>query len=298
MSKTKPTTAQAASKRTDPLDRDGDGHPGGSLPGNQTAPYAEGEQPGETQNSDAPLRTYAFALRQFETTEVPDADRIAELRRRAVAVFGEDTTDIQTRFGDLVIATCANQPGEPSREPLVVAAGDDHVRPETLLEAAQELAIDYWGHTDYDVQMEGDRAVARRHEPAEEPDPADTFTAEEIAAGKTPVIEAEGEQVATAADATATAELARVDLDTAPGDQPRTVAVNVEQLRLLAQNKWLYKSEHGFGAASGAPFVDQATVDVWIEAGLCTWSETAGNHGGVRITHEGRRVLGVAQRAA
>lgn len=211
MTKTKPATAQAASKRTDPLDRDGDGHPGGSLPGNQTAPYAEGEQP------DAAVQELAEQL---------DLD-----------------------------------PALDGAEP----------------EAAKPIE---------EPEQDG------------QPEPGDTFTPEEIAAGKTPVIEAEGEQVATAADATATAELARVDLDTAPGDQPRTVAVNVEQLRLLAQNKWLYKSDQGFGAASGAPFVDQATVDVWIDAGLCTWSATAGNHGGVRITHEGRRVLGVAQRAA
>lgn len=35
-------TKKAQSKRTDPLDRDGDGAKGGSLPDNQTAPYAQG----------------------------------------------------------------------------------------------------------------------------------------------------------------------------------------------------------------------------------------------------------------
>ena len=37
--------------RTHPLDRDGDGKPGGSLPGNQTAPMAEDTPPAEDEDT-------------------------------------------------------------------------------------------------------------------------------------------------------------------------------------------------------------------------------------------------------
>jgi hypothetical protein len=40
------------SKRTHPLDRDGDGKPGGSLPGNATAPFAGATDPAADQATD------------------------------------------------------------------------------------------------------------------------------------------------------------------------------------------------------------------------------------------------------
>lgn len=231
-----------ASKRTDPLDRDGDGRPGGSLPGNETAPYAEGAAP----------PTEGDELADVRTTPGDSPEKLEAIEREtdeANAAGGADTPPTDT------------PPAEDQGD------GDDADQPPLF-------------------------------DTPDEDGPAGTFTAEEIAAGQTPVIEAEGEQVATAADTAPTEDLTSVQLDTAPGDQPRTVAVRTEQLRLLAQNRWLYRSEHGYGAPSGPPYVDQSTIDVWIEAGLCEFSPTAGNDGGVRITHEGRRVLGVAQRAA
>lgn len=232
------TKTRTTSRRTDPLDRDGDGHPGGSLPGNETAPFA------------ADVDDLADA----RTTPGGDEAKLAAIEREVDEAKAEAAQ----------AATSEEEPGkaeDANEEQLPLLEPDDQVG-----------ASEDDGH-------------------------ADTFTPEEIASGQTPVIEAEGEQVATAADTAPAETLARVDLDTPPGDQPRTVAVRVDQLRLLVQNRWLYRCEHGYGAASGPPYVDQATIDVWIEAGLCVYSATAGNSGGVRVTHEGRRAL-VAQRAA
>lgn len=185
--------------RTRPLDRDGDGRDGGSLPGNRTAPLAEG---GNT------------AL-----------DAIAE--------------------------------AEPD---LVEAARADHDQAGESLEAGQD----------------------------DEPDRSDTFTPEEVAAGRTPVIEQEGEATTTAADAATVIDeadpLVTVDTETAP------IAVRLSELNVLISSRRLYKTPEGYSATYSAPYIDAATVEGWVKAGLAQEVPTAGNTGGVRVTAEARSV--------
>ncbi|MGR6533105.1 hypothetical protein [Brevundimonas sp. RM1] len=201
--------------RTRPLDRDGDGRDGGSLTGNQTAPFAGAQ------------------------VDVVSVDEAASLPL-------DDLADARTTPGD---------------------------SPEKL-EA---------------IEREVDEANAAARASAE-PEPSDTFTAEEIAAGQTPVIQAEGEGAVTAAEVAteipSNDPLVQVETETAP------IAVRARELRLLVESRRLYKSAEGYSATYGAPYVDQATVDGWIQAGLAEDVPTAGICGGIKPTHEARRHLG------
>ncbi len=182
------------SKRTHPLDRDGDGEPGGSLPGNQTAPMA-------TQD-------------------------------------GGDALD-------------------------------------AIAEAEPDLA---------------DAATA------DDQDEADTFDAEQVAAaapaGEGAVMAEEGETIVDPAAATAPVDLVAVD------DGERQVAVRLRDLRILLSARRLYKSDQGYSASFGAPYIDQATVDALIIAGLAEAVPSAGNQGGVRATAKARQALADAQEAS
>lgn len=120
----------------------------------------------------------------------------------------------------------------------------------------------------------------------------DTFDAEQVAAsqagaGEGAVIQEEGETVAdpaTAAVPLADA-LVTVQTDTAP------VAVRIRELRILTDSRRLYKSEQGYSASYGAPFIDQSTVAAWVKAGLAEYVPSAGREGGVRCTHAARAAL-------
>lgn len=120
-------------------------------------------------------------------------------------------------------------------------------------------------------------------------DSDDTFTAEEIAAGRTPVVEQEGEAATSAADAATTIgdddPLVTVQTETAP------IAVRLRELQVLIGARRLYKSDQGYSATYSAPFVDEATVKGWIKAGLALDVPSAGNQGGVRVTAEARSVV-------
>ncbi|MBU1522089.1 MAG: hypothetical protein KJ728_11790 [Alphaproteobacteria bacterium] len=194
------------SKRTHPLDRDGDGELGGSLQGNQTAPMADGEQPADPANP------------------IPGATV-------------QPSAHVQSEDAEFV-------------EPADAATADDQ-------------------------------------------DDDDTFDAEQVeaaaTAGEGAVMAEEGETVADAADATAPAELIAVD------DGERQVAVRVRELRILLGARRLYKSAEGYSASFGAPFIDQATVDAWLAAGLADAVPSAGNQGGVRATAKARQALAEAQ---
>lgn len=302
------TRKSANTARTNPPDRDGDGRPGGSLPGNETIDAAKGPAPTERDagpgdpnrpddgppNSDstppAAGRTFAIVARLF-AREAPASEVEAEVKRRAEAIWGADGFAVETRFGDLVIAREAVRDEPVSTEPLWISEGDDGVDPAVLLEAAQELAIDYWGTAEYDVAIEDGVAVARLHDGAQpwpEPDPSDTFTPEEVAAGRTPVIEQEGEATATAADAAVVIDeadpLVTVDTETAP------IAVRLSELNVLISSRRLYKTPEGYSATYSAPYIDAATVERWVRAGLALEIPTAGNIGGVRVTAEARSV--------
>ncbi|MFC5374759.1 hypothetical protein ACFPIF_19540 [Brevundimonas faecalis] len=215
-----------APNRTRPLDRDGDGADGGSLPGNQTAPLAGAHVEGVWVD---------------EAEQIP-LDELAAFR----------TT-----------------PGDSAEK----------------LEA---------------IEREVDEANAAARAAAE-PDPSDTFTAEEIAAGRTPVIQAEGDAAVTAAEIATEIQpndpLVQIETEAAP------IAVRERELRLLVENRRLYKSampDGGWGYSSnyGAPYVDEATVLAWIAAGLAEDVPSAGNIGGVKPTDLARRQLSVIRQGA
>lgn len=176
-------------QRTHPLDRDGDGAPGGSLPGNQTAPMAEDQTPLEA---------------------------IAEAEPELV---------------DQVI----NDHGD----------GPDAGMHDTEIDDADTDASD----------------------------DTDTFTPEHIEATQPPAIE-------------------QADTANAPeAATPEQIAVRVRELQILRDARRLYKNADGYSPAYGAPYIQDATVKAWVEAGLAEDVPSAGHSGGVRITPEGRRQL-------
>lgn len=118
---------------------------------------------------------------------------------------------------------------------------------------------------------------------------APTFTADEVAAGKTPVVEAEGEAVTTAAevDTVIPDEDPLVTIDTAAAP----VAVRLGNLQRLVDNRWLYRTAEGYSPNYHAPYVGQDEVDAWIRAGFARYDATAGSGGGVRVETEARTAL-------
>ena len=124
-------------------------------------------------------------------------------------------------------------------------------------------------------------------------DRPDTFDAEQVAAaaaaGEGAVMAEEGETVVDPAAVTAPVDLVAVD------DGARQVAVRLRDLRILLSARRLYKSDQGYSASFGAPYIDQATVDALIVAGLAEAVPSAGNQGGVRATAKARQALADAQ---
>jgi hypothetical protein len=183
-------TKPAKPHRTHPLDRDGDGEPGGSLPGNKTAPMAN--------EALTPEQQSRLELMERETDEANAAVRAGQTPLDAIAEAEPD-----------------------------------------LVETARQDAED----------AEDDA----------------TFDAEQIAAGA------------------------------ARDDQPQ-VAVRIRELSILVEARRLYKSAEGYSATYGAPYIADATVEAWIGAGLAEFIPSAGNQGGVKLTHEARRTLNELKR--
>lgn len=239
------------SKRTHPLDRDGDGEPGGSLPGNQTAPMA-------TQDGDDMLEAVAETepdLVEQARRDAPETDPML-----AAAATADDQDDVTDPHADCV--HCG--------ESHPVGVLDEDLCPACVDEAP---ALD---------QIEANSS--------------DTFDAEQVAAaapaGEGAVMGEEGETVAEPAAATALADLVAVD------DGERPVAVRRRELQILLTARRLYKSDQGYSASFGPPYIDQATVDVWLAAGLAEAVPSAGNQGGVRATAKARRAWIDAQEAS
>lgn len=236
----KPTT------RTNPPDRDGDGAPGGSLPGNETVDAAKGPAP-ETAPADAEAAP--------ETAPAEAAPEPETAGERDVA------TDETAPAEDAIDADTAG-----AIEGRVRAPSDDHVHEPALTDPTAAAIETFTG------------------------DGGDTFTAEEIAAGQTPVVEQEGEAVVTAAEAAEAgqAELATVEPE-GPADLP--VAVRLDELSRLVDNRWLYKSKDGYSPSYSAPYVSQETIDVWLANGLAEARPSAGREGGVFVTDKARRAV-------
>lgn len=239
----------AKSKRTHPLDRDGDGKAGGSLPGNQTAPMAWTR---DDQRLIAKLQLAQVTLDPAFT----DAGLADE-----VAGWSDETAQQVEAFADAMTAEGRYQD----------EAGDERNADGSPIELPPILSRALIGETD---QTAGD-----------------TFDAEQVAAattaGEGAVIAEEGETVADPATATAPLDdgLVNIPTDTAP------VAVRLHELRILVTARRLYKSREGYSSNYGPPYIDQATVDAWIAAGLAEDVPSAGNMGGVRVTPEGRSAL-------
>lgn len=135
-------------------------------------------------------------------------------------------------------------------------------------------------------------ACVGKEAPAE-PDPSETFSAEEIAAGKTPVVGEEGETVEPTA-AEAAPPVSADGLVTLESDDPRqpSVAVRLADLRRLVDNRWLYKTKDGYSPSYSAPWVSPEDVAVWVKAGLAEDRPTAGREGGVFVTAKAQRLVG------
>lgn len=250
----------AKSKRTHPLDRDGDGQPGGSLPGNQTAPMADAVQapgvgePSWTRDNAAILLKLAEAGIEIDTTKP------AALAEETLADWSNEDAHAAEIFADKMTAEGSHMDEE---------GGD-------------------W--LDADLNPIAIPAVLERYV-FRNVEQGDTFDAEQVAAattaGEGAVIAEEGETVADPATATAPLDegLVNIPTDTAP------VAVRLHELRILVTARRLYKSREGYSSNYGPPYVDQATIDAWIAAGLAEDVPSAGNMGGVRVTPEGRSAL-------
>lgn len=263
-----------------------------ATPGESAEKLDAIERETDEANAAATEPPFAIAARRW-TADVPDDEVKAELNKRAALAWGEQGYVVEERLGDILVAR-AKQTDQPIiTGPLRFAKGQDDIDPAHLMEAAVEVAIDYWGTAHYSVDMEGDDAVARLHEgekPWDDHAP-DTFDAEQVeaasTAGEGAVIAEEGETVADPATATASLDdgLVTIPTETAP------VAVRLHELRILVTARRLYKSPEGYSSNYGAPYIDQATIDAWIAAGLAEDVPTAGNQGGVRVTAEARSVL-------
>lgn len=320
----------AKSKRTNPLDRDGDGDPGGSLPGNQTAPMAHAVQapgagePSWTRDNAAILLKLAEAGIEIDTTK-PVA-----LAEETLSDWSNEDAHAAEIFADKMTAEGSHMDEEggdwpdadlnPIAIPAVleryvfrnVEQGDtfdagqagpmaDADPAHTPDEASAMRVLDLrYDAENTDDQAEAARLFAAANEMADrlgldretlEPLAGDTFDAEQVAAattaGEGAVIAEEGETVADPATATAPLDdgLVNIPTDTAP------VAVRLHELRILVTARRLYKSPEGYSSNYGPPYIDQATVDAWIAAGLAEDVPTAGNMGGVRVTSEGRSAL-------
>lgn len=261
----------AKSKRTHPLDRDGDGEPGGSLPGNQTAPFAD--QTPQTDTAAAPLQAAAGPDGLITMDDLAEVE--PDLAATVLADHGEG--DDATFDAEQIAAGDALRNAKP---PLCIVVGRwaDHLTAEDLLDAARDQATAAYGPSNFTLEMKGDKAVAA-------PIRSDAAGA---AASEGAVIQEEGETVASPEAAAAPLEadgLVTLQTETAP------VAVRLDHLRILTSSRRLYKSEHGYSSNYAPPYIDQATVDVWIGAGFAEDVPSAGNSGGVRVLPEARRAL-------
>lgn len=282
---------RTTSARISPPDRDGDGRPGGSLPGNKTIqPPQEGE--GDPNDGDGPVKPTdqeKLEAMERETDEANAAVRAAAGWTRDEGRLLLKLDAIGARFSDLsteaVVQSWTDQEAFAAETFADAMAADgahlndegEHCRADgTVIDLPVSMAeweIDF-------VQLTMDDS---------------TFTPEEIAAGKTPVVQ-EDEAETTAAEVAPVIDaedpIITVETPTAP------VAVRVQDLQRLAGHRFFYRSAEGYSPNYAAPFVDQATIDVWTGAGLAEISPSAGNAGGVRITPEARSVLTRHRRAA
>lgn len=334
---------KAAPRRIDPSDRDGDNKPGGSLPGNETAPMLEPglsavffalRDAGIETDSDKPdailpgdvaaltpeqleqAKVWAFAVVEARAAGDNEPDALDFLAKfaRAEPATGTGKGEVPELLQKIMANEERIEPAPWTRDDpaIFLKLGEkwidiDPAHPEALTEAvvatwsddqakAAEAFADAMNAPDMVTDDDGEWLHADGS-PIEVPDvlvpylfaPAgadETFTAEEIAAGQTEVVEQEGEVTATAADSATvidnTDPLTTVQTETAP------IAVRLRELNVLISSRRLYKSPEGYSAIYAPPFIETATVESWINAGLAEDIPTGGNCGAVRVTAEAR----------
>lgn len=346
--------SKAAAARTNPPDRDGDGAPGGSLPGNKTVDAAKGPAPdagAEPREPDTlpPGLTPAAEGAEGAGPTIRDtgilASEIAELVRTentaqeimetySDLVETDIETAVQWSVAEAQKADAAGDPNRPDDGP----PNSDATPPETppvewtrdegrLQEKLAKIGLGrVWPEIDRErVASWPDEEVAEVERFADalisanrvidevdpelwpdgpetipaaldfrqtEPDPAEpTFTPDEIAAGQTPVVEQEGEQVTAPGDGAPT--VSAEDLVTVEGEDPRRppVAVRLPDLRRLVENRWFYKTKDGYSPSYHPPYVSEAEVKAWVAAGLAEDRPTAGREGGVYATAKARQLV-------
>lgn len=223
-----------------------------------------------------------------QATDQTASDTLAKEQREAPAYYVNVivvpreadeplTFGVETNIPGLVIETDtladARELGEHFARDLL----KDHGEPQAIIDAVT-----------LNVSPEAEAAEQDR---AANAAASDTFDAEQVEAasraGEGAVIGEEGETVADPSTAAAPLDdaLVTIPTDTAP------VAVRLHELRILVTARRLYKSPEGYSSNYGPPYIDQATIDAWIAAGLAEDVPSAGNMGGVRVTSEGRSAL-------
>lgn len=133
-------------KRTHPLDRDGDGQPGGSLPGNRTAPMAEDTPPAEAQavtpqegEGDTGGDTPAEGTPVTDTAEEQPPVEPEAIRNGDTPVVGEEGETVQSA------AEAAPKAGGDEELALIETGGDARAQPVAVrLSALRRLADNRW----------------------------------------------------------------------------------------------------------------------------------------------------------
>ncbi|GAW42449.1 hypothetical protein SH203_02865 [Brevundimonas sp. SH203] len=319
------------SKRTHPLDRDGDGAPGGSLPGNQTAPMADaaGDDLANARTTPGDGAEKLEAIER-EVDQANAAARDAAGWTRDDARLTGKLTDIGARCSDLsveaVVESWTDQEAftvETFADAMLAPGRHRNAEGEEVTAEGASIPLpDVLG--EWEVHFEPDGH-------------GDTFDAEQVAAAaeaqptETKII------VCVPWRADITPEQVRAQLDerakTAWGDRPYTVtasgskmsavltdeeltartglaedlltiatpkgsvSVRREDARRLVDNRFLYKSAHGYSSNTHPPYIDAASAEALVSAGLAEWDPDAGSHGGVRVTSEARSILNRASAA-
>ncbi|MCO8030101.1 hypothetical protein NI454_09070 [Brevundimonas diminuta] len=251
--------------RTRPLDRDGDGRDGGSLPGNRTAPMAPAD--GDPNRPD-------------------DGPPNAQQTPPPAPVAADDLADARTTPGDSPDKLEAIERETDEAKAAARAAGGDALA--AIAEAEPDLVAQVL-QDDADASADAEQ---RDTFSAEEVEAADPHAACANCGDEHPVGVLEDDVCPLCAEDEDDQDdsLAQLANEAAGGAEP-PIAVRARELRLLLDSRRLYKSDQGYSATYGAPYVEQAVVDSWIEAGLAEFDATAGICGGVKPTHEARRQL-------
>lgn len=296
--------------RTLPLDRDGDGRNGGSLPGNQTAPMATDPDASPALDAIAEAEPELVAQVINDHGDGPDAG----MHDTEIVEDDDAKLDAMERETDEANTAVREAAGWTRDEARLVQKLDDLGG--AFADLSTEAVVQSWNDQEaFAAEAFADAMLAEGRYTSDDgeefsadgtpiplpsvlgawefyfeptPEPAATFTAEEIASGRTPVAQ-EDEAEALAAELGVVIDpedpIITVNTPTAP------VAVRLKELQRLVDNRWLYKTRDGFSPNTHPPYIEDATAEVWVRAGLAQWDATAGNHGGIRVTAEARSLL-------